>query len=79
MPPIVTKANMRIRALCIGLEIVVYCVQLGRLKECQKWLKKAMLLDDRTAQQGALDDPYLKPLWDRMGALCGSGQSSGRG
>jgi len=40
-------------------------------------LKKAMLLDDRTAQQGALDDPYLKTALGSYGALCGSGQSSG--
>jgi len=50
----------------IPYNLSCYCAQLGRLEDCQKWLKKAMVLDDRTVQREAIDDPDLKPLWDSM-------------
>ena len=44
-----------------------YCAQLGRLDECQEWLKKAMAIDEHTVKRAAIGDPDLKPLWDSMG------------
>jgi tetratricopeptide (TPR) repeat protein len=43
-----------------------YCAQLGRLDECQKWLKQAMAIDEETVKRAAIDDADLKPLWDSM-------------
>lgn len=48
-----------------------YCAQLGRLEECQEWLKKAMAIDDHTVKRTAIGDPDLKPLWDSMGGTLG--------
>ena len=43
-----------------------YCAQLGRLNECQEWLKNAMAIDQHAVERAAIDDPDLKPLWDSM-------------
>jgi tetratricopeptide (TPR) repeat protein len=50
----------------IPYNLACYCCQLGRLEESQRWLKKAMAVDEHTVKQAAIDDPDLKPLWDSM-------------
>jgi hypothetical protein len=50
----------------IQFQLACYCGQLGWLKECEAWLKKAMALDEHAVQRAAIDDPDLKPLWDSM-------------
>lgn len=50
----------------IPYNLSCYCAQLGRLGECRKWFKKAMVLNKRAVQRAAVDDPDLKPLWDSM-------------
>jgi hypothetical protein len=54
------------RVWAIPYNLACYCAQLGRLDECEQWFKQAMLIDQRTVQRAALDDPDLKPLWDSM-------------
>ena len=43
-----------------------YCAQLYRIDESMDWFKKAMTIDIRQVQLAAIDNPDLKPLWDRM-------------
>jgi tetratricopeptide (TPR) repeat protein len=50
----------------IPYNLACYCAQLGRLDECKEWFKKAVVIDERSVQRMALDDPDLKPLWDSM-------------
>jgi tetratricopeptide (TPR) repeat protein len=50
----------------IPYNLACYCAQLGRLEECKEWFKKAIVMDEKTVQRMALDDPDLKPLWDSM-------------
>ncbi len=50
----------------IPYNLACYCARLGLLDDCQKWLKRAILIDERTVQKAAIDDPDLKPLWDNM-------------
>ena len=50
----------------IPYNLACYCCKLGRVDECQDWLKKAMAIDKLAVQRAALDDPDLKPLWDSM-------------
>jgi hypothetical protein len=47
----------------IPYNLACYCALLGRLDECQEWLKKAMAIDELAVQRQAIDDPDLKPLW----------------
>jgi hypothetical protein len=46
--------------------LACYCSQLHQFREAKKWFKKAILIDDKTVQKLAVDDPDLKPLWDSM-------------
>jgi len=50
----------------ISYNLSCYCAQLGRLKECEQWFKKAMTVDEHTVKREAIADPDLKPLWDSM-------------
>ena len=34
--------------------------------DAKHWFKKAILIDDKTVQRAAIDDPDLKPLWGSM-------------
>jgi hypothetical protein len=36
------------------------------LGDAEKWLKKAMAIDERYIKSIAIYDPDLKPLWDSM-------------
>lgn len=46
--------------------LACYCAQLHEFDEAKEWFKKAMLLDEKTVQKSALDEPDLKPFWDSM-------------
>jgi tetratricopeptide (TPR) repeat protein len=46
----------------IPYNLACYCAQLGRLEECQDWLKKAMAIDEKTVKRLAIDDLDLKPF-----------------
>lgn len=50
----------------IPYSLSCYCAQLGHLKECLTWFKKAMAIDEHSVKRRAIDDPDLKPLWDSM-------------
>jgi predicted Zn-dependent protease len=54
------------REYLIPYNLACYCAQLGELKESKQWLKKAMLLNEKTVQKLAVDDSDLKPLWESM-------------
>jgi tetratricopeptide (TPR) repeat protein len=47
--------------------LACYFSQLNQLEEAEKWLKKAIAIDNKTVQKLAIDDPDLLPLWDSMG------------
>jgi predicted Zn-dependent protease len=51
----------------IPYNLACYCAQLGRLEECEQWLKKAVAIDEGTVKRLAIEDPDLKPLWEKMG------------
>lgn len=51
----------------IPYNLACYCAQLGRLEESQKWLQRAMSIDQKSVKQAAIDDPDLKPLWEGTG------------
>ena len=50
----------------IPFNLACYCSQLHEFKEAEKWLKKAMAVDETTVKKLAVDDPDLKPFWDSM-------------
>jgi len=54
------------KAWPIPYNLACYCSQLGRLDEAQKWFRKAMAIDEDRVKRAGLDDPDLKPLWDKM-------------
>ena len=60
-------ANKFPQVWTIPYNLACYSAQLGRLDESQEWLKRAMGIDAQTVQRVAMDDPDLKPLWDRRG------------
>jgi tetratricopeptide (TPR) repeat protein len=47
--------------------LACYFSQLHQFEEAEKWIKKAMLIDEKIVQRLAIDDPDLLPLWDSMG------------
>ena len=55
------------RVWTVPYNLACYCAQLGRLDECQVWLKRAIAVDQKAVQEAAIDDPDLEPLWDSMG------------
>jgi tetratricopeptide (TPR) repeat protein len=46
--------------------LACYCSQLHQFEEAEKWLKKAMAINEKEVKPLAIDDPDLKPLWDSM-------------
>ena len=52
----------------IPYNLACNCAQLGRLEECEQWLKKARAIDKHTVKSVAIDDPDLKPLTEFYGA-----------
>jgi len=50
----------------VPYNLACYCCQLNRLDEAEKWLKKAMAINESHVKRMAIDDPDLKPLWDSM-------------
>jgi hypothetical protein len=50
----------------IPYNLACYSAQLQHLEEAEKWLKKAMAIDEKTVKRAAIDDPDLLPLWDSM-------------
>ena len=53
----------------IPYNLACYAAQLHQFAEAQKWLKLAVVLDQKTVQQAAQDDEDLKPLWDSLGGV----------
>ena len=54
----------------IRYNLACYCAQLGTLDEARRWLQQAMELSDhREIKAMALDDPDLKPLWEKIREL----------
>jgi hypothetical protein len=49
--------------------LACYCAQLGPLKECEDWFKKAIAIDEQSVNRAAIDNPNLKPLWDSMSGV----------
>jgi tetratricopeptide (TPR) repeat protein len=47
--------------------LACYCSQLNELEEAERWLRKAMAIDEVTVMKMALSDPDLKPLMDSLG------------
>jgi hypothetical protein len=52
------------REYLFPFNLACYCSQLHQFEEAEKWMKKAMLIDEKTVQKMAIDDPDLKPLWE---------------
>lgn len=50
----------------VPYNLACYCSQLQRLEEAEKWLKKAMVINEKIVKRAAIDDPDLVPLWDSM-------------
>jgi tetratricopeptide (TPR) repeat protein len=55
------------REYLFPFNLACYCSQLRQFEEAEKWLKKAMAIDDKTVRRLANDDPDLQPLWDSLG------------
>ena len=55
------------RVYQFSFNLACYCSQLHQFEEAEKWLKKAIAIDEKTVQKLAIDDPDLLPLWDSMG------------
>ena len=54
----------------IPYNLACYAAQLGKLWESQQWLKQAFKIGDpKEMKLMALDDPDLKPLWEKIGEL----------
>lgn len=49
-----------------SFNLACYCSQLHQFELAERWLKKAMAIDDKTVQKLAIEDEDLKPLWDSM-------------
>lgn len=64
---LVTVAERFSKVWTVPYNLACYCAQLGQLKECEQWFKKAMASDEHTVKRAAIDDPDLKPLWESMG------------
>lgn len=47
--------------------LACYCSQLNELAEAERWLRKAIALDEIIVMKLALADPDLKPLRDSLG------------
>lgn len=48
----------------IPYNLACYCSQLNRFEEAEDWFRKAMVLDEESVKQAAVEDPDLQPLWD---------------
>ena len=35
----------------------------------EAWFKRAIIVDEHTVQEAAINDPDLKPLWDSMSGV----------
>jgi hypothetical protein len=45
-----------------------YECQLGRLEQAKSWLEKACVLGDpKKIKEMAVNDPDLRPLWEKIG------------
>ena len=54
----------------VSYNLACYAAQLGKLWESQQWLKQAFNIGDaKKLKLMALDDPDLKPLWEKIGEL----------
>lgn len=47
--------------------LACYCSQLNELEEAERWLRKAMSIDEIHVMKLAMSDPDLKPLLDSLG------------
>lgn len=47
--------------------LACYSSQMGQFAETEKWLKKAMAINDDRVKRMALEDEDLKPFWDNIG------------
>ncbi len=47
--------------------LACYCSQLGEFVQAERWLRQAARLDKATVKKMALEDPDLKPLWQKLG------------
>jgi hypothetical protein len=45
-----------------------YCTAIGRFDDAQGWLKIALSIDEKSAQEACINDPDLQPLWDYASA-----------
>lgn len=55
------------KAWLIRYNLACYCAQLGTLDEAMRWLQKTIALTgEREIKAMALDDPDLKPLWEKI-------------
>jgi hypothetical protein len=49
----------------IPYNLACFCAQLGRDNDGETWLKQAMSINEHLVRRAAMDDPDLRPLWDR--------------
>jgi tetratricopeptide (TPR) repeat protein len=65
---ILLEAESKFPRVCqFPFNIACYCSQKFDFEEAERWLKKAIAIDEKTVQKLAIDDPDLLPLWDSMG------------
>lgn len=50
----------------IPYHLACYCSVLHEFKETERWIKKALSLNEKEVQRMVLDDPDLRPFWDTM-------------
>lgn len=50
----------------VPFNLTCYFSQMWESEAAAEWLKKAMVIDEKTVHKLAVDDPDLKPLWDSM-------------
>ncbi len=50
----------------IPFQLACCFAQLGRLEDCESWLKQAIAIDEDSVKKSAVEDPDLIPLWDTM-------------
>jgi Flp pilus assembly protein TadD len=54
----------------IRYNLACYACQLGRLDQARAWLEKAFALGNaRKMKLMALEDPDLRPLWEKIGEI----------
>jgi len=57
------------KVAAIPYNLACYACELGRLKDSQKWLRKAVALGGDEFKHMALTDAALEPLWEQIKAL----------